>query len=174
MIKSNLSDTDIAILLFNKMQDRGIIQELISQFPSLDKRYTKGITVDYLSYQSFVLKNSFHVEVELWRPWNPWSAAYATTYTGNYNLIKLNSRRLKRAAGWLNLASIAGSIAHEWGHCLEYYYRKEIDPNVFFNHGDNSSVGKDNTFQYLLGRAVKKYLENYGNLKRLLRDLGIE
>ena len=163
MIKSNLSDIDRAIMLFNSLLVGGVIEEIIEDFPKLDTEYTNQDKEKIIFYvDSFY--NSFKVNVQTYRPWNPWSAAYATTYTGNYNLIKLNSRKLNRS-----LASICGTIAHEWGHCLEYYV-KSINKEVYFNHGDNSPVGKDYTFQYLLGRRVKRYIDEHG--QELLQDLG--
>ena len=164
MIKSNLSDTDKAIILFNTLLADGVIKDLILGFPDLDKKYT-NCTKEVIANLLESYGDKFYPEVKLYRPWNPFSAAYATTYSGNYKLIKLNSRRLNRS-----LASIAGSIAHEWGHCFEYYM-VSTGTAVYFNHGDNSPVGKDYTFQYLLGRRVKRYIDENG--QDILRNFGI-
>lgn len=156
MIKSNLSDTDKSIMIVNHLIISGTIRKIVESMVSLDTRYTVNTDREGVALYTEQL-TEFIVDVELYRSRNPWSRAYATTYTGNYNLIKLNSRRLNRS-----IASVCGSIAHELGHCLEYYIRERV-PMVKFNHGDNSPVGKDTTFQYQLGRGVKTYVEEFGN-----------
>jgi hypothetical protein len=165
MIALNLSDTTKSSMIMNQLLTDGTIETLIKSMKPLDERYTKSVTRDLIA--SFVrdFQKEFTVDIELYRSRNPWSKAYAATHTGNYNLIKLNSRRLNRS-----IASICGSISHEWGHCLEYYIRERF-PVVSFNHGDNSPVGKDTTFQYQLGRAVKRHVE--GLEHEILRTIGL-
>jgi hypothetical protein len=110
------------------------------------------------------MATKFTATVQLYRPWNVFTSAYATTYTGNFNYIGLNARKLNRSIG-----SICGSIAHEWGHCFEYYLQSK-GFQIRLNHGDNSPVGKEDTFQYWLGRAVKDYVEEVEH--ELLRSIG--
>tara|TARA_R110000744_G_scaffold371682_1_gene482844 strand:+ start:4254 stop:4757 length:504 start_codon:yes stop_codon:yes gene_type:complete len=166
VIALNLSDTVKASMIFNHLLKTGAVAILTECMATLDPRYTKN--VDRVQVASFIrdFQREFYTEVELYRSRNPWSNAYASTYTGNYNLIKLNRRKLNRS-----IESICGSIAHEWGHCLEYYMKTRF-PVIEFNHGSNSPVDKDFTFQYQLGRAVKSHV---GGLKHeILRDLRID
>lgn len=155
MITSNLNDTTKASMMFNFLLSEGVVESLTDNMRTLDLRYTKNVDKSRVAKFIRDFQREFCTDVELYRSRNPWSKAYATTYSGNYNLIKLNSRKLNRS-----LASICGSIAHEWGHCLEYYMKTRF-PVIEFNHGDNSPVGKEDTFQYQLGKAVKAYVEEY-------------
>jgi len=140
-----------ASTIFNDLLKSGVIEGMVREMPeSLDNA---NVSSDMIADFVALYMESFSTKVRTYRPWNPWSAAIATTYTGNFSLIKLNSRRLERS-----VPSIIGSIAHEWGHCLEYYVKSRT-PHYFFNHGSNSPVGKDNTFQYRLGRMVESYLD---------------
>jgi len=138
------------LLLSSKFLEN-IIENKVDEFESKHTNVSKYLLSTLLSE----LKNNFQPVVKTYRPWNRWSKAYATTYTGNYNLIKINSRRFNRP--WY---SLAGTVAHEWGHCFEYFTRK-MYKTYKFNHGNNSSIGKDNTFQYWLGRQVKLELMKY-------------
>lgn len=162
MVKINLSDFEISALVFNRLLNDKVLPTLIDEKETeFDSEYTnlsKNIIMNFVSLRA----DNFSPLVTTYRPKWIFSKAYATTYTGNYNYIGLNSRRLNRS-----IASIVGSIAHEWGHCFEYYLKDKHEPDLVMNHGDNSSVGKDNTFQYWLGRAVKRYVED--NLDELLR-----
>jgi len=164
MINLNLSDTAKASFVVNYLITSGKMKAIILDMEPLDTRYTAYTNKRQIAGFTSFFKD-FDTDVVLWKPWNRWSRAYATTITGNFSLIKLNSRRLNRS-----FASICGTIAHELGHNLESYTRQRF-PMVRFNHGDNSPVGKGTTFQYQLGRRVKAYIEEHGN--DILRDLGI-
>ena len=168
MIKSNLSDLDKSKMIFNFLLREGVIEFLIGNMRPLDDLYTVGF--DRHSLAKLVLKEaaSFETEVTTYRPFWRWSSAYATTYTGNFNLIKINQYKISRA-----VASLCGSIAHEWGHCLEYYFKSENEFSACcFNHGDNDPIGKEDTFQYQLGKAVKAYVGKYE--EEILRNIGIK
>lgn len=164
MIKFKNDNLTQAATAFNIiLKSRYIEILLIQKLNEFDRRHTN---VSKLIIHDMVLlyKDSFNPVLKKYRPANPWSKAYATTYTGNYNLIEINSRRFNRP--W---QSLAGIIAHEWGHCLEYYVKKvESDPrckNYFFNHGvgikGNYPGGKENTFQYWLGTQIKLMLNSF-------------
>lgn len=163
--KPQLSKLEKAKLIYNHMCREGIVEALIKQMRPLDPEYTnvaKGYIIDVFGDHW----KEIRVEVNLYTPWYWRSKAYARTFSGNYRLIELSSRRMNRT-----IASITGSLGHEHGHLVEFYakfHRKDVE----FNHGDNKSVGKEDTFQYQLGRAVKKYVED--NLGRLIQELGIE
>jgi hypothetical protein len=159
-----LDKATVASQIFNILLRDGTIANLIDHMPKM-LDYTNCTTA--VIHQSCVVHGDrFGPVVETYRPWNRWSSAQAKTYTGNYSYIGLNSRRLNRS-----VPSVVGSVAHEWGHCFEYFMREQSNGRMGFNHGSNSPVGKDNTFQYQLGRRVKKYVEEYEDV--LLRRLAI-
>lgn len=155
MIKFQNENLDQAKTAFNIILNSKYMEILLIQkLNEFDRRYT-NVSKDIIHDMISQFKNEFDPILKIYRPRNPWSKAYATTYTGNFKLIKINSRRFDRP-----FSSLAGTIAHEWGHCLEYYV-KTIFPDYYFNHGDNSSSGKDNTFQYWLGVQVKLTLSKF-------------
>lgn len=167
MIKFKMTDVQKSCLIFNYLLKKNIIIDLVkNKKDEFDSKYT-NVSKNTIGNFLLTRSNNFSPEVKTYTPKWLWSSAYATTYSGNYNYIGLNSRKLNR-----NISSIVGSIAHEWGHCFEYYIQKEHEKQTFFNHGDNSPIGKDNTFQYWLGREVKRYVQD--NLDELLRNIGIE
>lgn len=167
MLKINITDVQKSCFIFNKLLSSKVLENLVrDKKEEFDRRYTsvtKNTVVNFLNLRS----NNFSPVVSTYRPKWFLTKAYATTYTGNYTYIGLNSYKLNRS-----IPSIVGSIAHEWGHCFEYYLKDVHEPDLVMNHGDNSSVGKDNTFQYWLGRAVKRYVED--NLDELIRNIGLE
>ena len=164
MVKTNLSDVNKACLIFNHILNKGLIRNWVRERDEFDRRYT-NISNNIISADLHIRGNAFTPEVKIYRPKWFLTRAYATTYTGNYNYIGLNKYKLNRS-----IASIAGSIAHEWGHCFEYYI-KTFTNHTKLNHGDNNPTGKENTFQYWLGRSVKRYVED--NLNELLQEVGI-
>lgn len=159
MIKFKNENLNQAIYAFNLLLSSAFIENLIkNKMDEFDQRYTnieKSIIADLL----FTYKNEFKPTIKLYRPFWRWSKAYATTYTGNYSLIKINSRKINRS-----FPSLAGTICHEWGHCFEYYV-KTVFPEYYFNHGNNSSVGKENTFQYWIGNQLRSELMKYDSFK---------
>ena len=160
-VRINNDDLIVASSIMNRMLKDGTVKTFIYDMPpQLDYSNVESkILVSYLN----IYGDSFTPEITLYKPWWRWSKAYARTYTGDFNKIELNARRLNRS-----LPSIVGTIAHEWGHCFESYVKTQVS-GVFFNHGDNNPRGKDNTFQYQLGRRVKLYVQE--NLDELIRDI---
>lgn len=163
MIKNNLSDVQKATLIFNLVLD--MVPALISQKDSEFDRAYCNVTNEYLSNLAYKYRNAFSPSVSTYRPWNVFSSALATTYSGNYSYIGLNKFKINRS-----VPSLCGSIAHEWGHCFEYFIGDKLAVNAKFNHGDNDPNGKDNTFQYWLGRVVKGIVEE--DLDGFLRKIG--
>jgi hypothetical protein len=149
----------LAMLIFNKLRKDGIIARLIANMPK-DMRY---INVDPEFIADHLYMADFYTGLDFYTPFWPWSAAYAKVNSGNYSRMWLSTRKLDRV-----IESLAGSIAHEWGHCLEFWWKKHMTSNQYFNHGDNNR--KDDTFQYQLGRRVKEYVGF--NRAELLRSIG--
>lgn len=174
MLKIKLSDLEKASIVFNHLLKSGDMSFYINRMAKLDDRYTAYCNRGLLSDYSRSHGNSFHPVVSTYRPWNVFTSAYARTYTGDFTKIQLNSRKLNRKANQLdNISSIIGSIAHEWGHCFEFYLRT-IYPTIKFNHGANRVDEKARlfSFQYQLGRIAKTNVRK--DLERLLSDLGIK
>ena len=142
-----------------------MIEILIVNMRPLDKRYTQNASLSNLSKWVRDNKDNFETTVELWRPWNPFTSALASTYSNNWEIIKLNKRKLNRS-----ISSITASIGHEWGHCFEYFLTQGSS-EIQFNHGDNSPVGKEDTFQYQLGRSIKRHVQD--NLDEILQNIGL-
>jgi hypothetical protein len=87
-------------------------------------------------------------------------------YSGKYpDDINVNINSLKNRT----VESVAGTALHEGLHFID---RKCIDYN--FGHGDNSSVGKQNTVPYLVGNLFKNYLTRLDKNKNKMADLGFE
>ena len=149
----------MAMLVFNKLKSQGVVASLIANMPK-DMEY---INVDPEFIADHLYMADFHTGLDYYTPWWPWSDAYAMVKSGNYSRMYLSTRKLDR-----NIDSLCGSIAHEWGHCLEFWWKKHMNLGHEFNHGDN--IRKDNTFQYQLGAKVKAYVK--ANRTELLRDIG--
>lgn len=83
-----------------------------------------------------VLANLLQVrcQVKLYKSKWPWSKAIAYTIG---NSIYLNTRKNPR-----ELKSMLNTLIHEAAHCADY------------SHGNNSSVGKENTVPYKVGSLV--------------------
>ena len=76
---------------------------------------------------------SHHCVARTYKTKNPWSKAVATTYRSNTEDMYFNRRKKRSIFAWV------GTSCHE---CLH---------NVGYSHGDNSSVGKENSVNYWYG-----------------------
>lgn len=106
-----------------------------------------------------ILNSSLDFKVELFYPsgWRALKYRKTFAYTDrNYpNTLFLNLKKLDR-----EIEDIAATIIHESIHalddeCIEYT----------FGHGNNSSVGKDNTAPYWIGNLVYQILKGNSNAK---------
>ena len=90
--------------------------------------------------------------VKLWRPWNPWTRA--TAYTDGTKSIYINSRKIYRYSpgSKKNIASLAGTLAHEYVHVLDAFHSWNFD------HGDNYSDGKEKSAPYLVGNEMERFV----------------
>ena len=151
-----------ASISFNTLLMDFIGRKVYEKQNPFDERYT-NVSNEIISNYIYKFQDFFQTNVAYWRPWYVFTKAYASTYSGNYELIRINSRKLDRS--W---QSIAGTLAHEWGHCLEYYINKCYNYNAVFNHGDNSPIDKENTFQYWLGSIVETELNKFETFQDFL------
>lgn len=155
----------IANLMFMKLLPEAH-KFIIERGQNFDPQYTN---VNYLEIADYVKKyhQSISPSVQLYRSSWWFRRVLGTTYTGNIDYIGVNSRNMGRT-----VFSIVGTIAHEWGHILEYYVKANVNKNIKFNHGDNKRAGKDNTFQYWFGEMMKKKATEY--LSGAYLDLNIQ
>lgn len=108
------------------------------------------------------LSGSQQITVKFYRPMNPWSKAYGYYSASDPYSIHVNERKMNRTT-----ASFIATFIHEWFHMLDM-----LDTMHNFGHGDNSSVGKDNTVPYWAGvQASKMYgdeqtVEDYPKVTR--------
>jgi hypothetical protein len=71
---------------------------------------------------------------------NPWSSAMATTYSADKDNMYLNTRKNPREYKFM-----VNTVCHEKLHLNGY------------SHGNNSSVGKENTVNYFVGSLCEKH-----------------
>ena len=172
MVKnSNLTDLAKAEIIVNHLMKTHRIRLIIESMPFYDERYTN---LPSTMITEFIFDKGIcpMPEVKLYSPraWK-FSGAYAKigiTETKKFYINKYKLRRHKEEN--LNVASLCGTIVHEWGHAAEHLVR-ETHETVRFNHGDNKRAGKQNTMQYYLGARVK--YEVARNYDRLIQEIGI-
>lgn len=166
--KSSKYKAHVALLIFNKLYASRVVHRIIANMPK-DMQHTNidpSKFADNLVPLRALMLETLKPELKFYKTRNPWSAAYAKTYKGNYSAMYLNTRKLNRS-----IASICGTVGHEWGHNLESWYRDHVNAMIYFNHG-TSNRRNDNTFQYQLGIRVKAYVEE--NESELLRAVGVD
>jgi len=83
---------------------------------------------------------TLRLTVSLYKSRNPWSRALGYEDERQPNIVFLNTRKLNRS-----VASIVGTIVHEAVHAADAHSSLE------FHHGDDSSIGKENTAPYWIG-----------------------
>lgn len=84
----------------------------------------------------------------------------AYTDENHPNTLFLNFRKLNR-----EVESIVATIIHESIHALD-----DNEEEYTFGHGNNSSVGKDNTAPYWIGNLAYRILKNNHNAPLLVFD----
>lgn len=113
---------------------------------------------------NLILNSTLVFKVELFYPsgWRAIKYRKTFAYTDeNYpNTLFLNLKKLDR-----EIEDIAATIIHEGIHALD-----EEAIEYTFGHGNNSSVGKDNTAPYWIGNLAYKILKNDFNAKLLSFD----
>jgi hypothetical protein len=88
------------------------------------------------------------ITVEVYRPLWLFSRALGYTTDGEEDVVHLNGFRLHRSE-----ASIVATLVHELVHILDMH-----DEAHKFGHGDNSSVGKNNTAPYKLDAIAERII----------------
>jgi len=137
----------LAVMQMNTVIVNHSFREYVKRVKSFDlARDYDGSGVTGEELVEIIKTTPIKCSVVLYRPFWRWSRALAY-YKGGKN-IYINSRKLNRS-----LASIAGTIAHEYIHLLDNF-RPE-----YLGHAGNSPKGKANTAPYLFGRMAKEYLE---------------
>jgi hypothetical protein len=97
-------------------------------------------------FKNFVINRD--IEIEVYYPKWRWSKAYGYFTKSKPLTIHVNGYKVRH----MTRDRLVSLFYHEAGHMVDNYYT-ECD----CNHGDNSPVGKENTFQYSLNRFVREY-----------------
>jgi hypothetical protein len=148
-----------ATMMANSVLKNEDFYDRIRQVPKFDlSTATSAIIAD------LIINTNLEFKVELFYP-SGWRAIkYRKTFAytdGNYpNTLFLNLKKLDR-----EIEDIAATIVHESIHalddeCIEYT----------FGHGNNSSIGKDNTAPYWIGNLAYQILKSDFNAKLLTFD----
>jgi hypothetical protein len=95
-------------------------------------------------------EKAFNLIVKLYKSKNPWSKAYGYFSPAKPDHIFLNTRKLNRSKG-----SIVSSLIHEMIH-----YVDDKNKNESYGHGDNSSLGKENTAPYWIDNLAESIIDN--------------
>jgi len=127
----NLSDASNCTINLSQFQDA------LSRIESFDMSEDNG---------KQVLENLLDTRVAIttYKSKNPFSKAIATTYANDKTSIYLNTRRNPRA-----MKDMVNTSLHESLHIAGY------------SHGDNSSIGKENTVNYKVGEIAGEHYEKY-------------
>lgn len=86
-----------------------------------------------------------------------YSKTYAYTNTNNPKKLFLNTKKLNRSS-----ESISASVIHESIHAID-----NTEIKFKFGHGDNSSIGKNNTAPYWIGNLAYRILTQNPNAPEL-------
>lgn len=111
-----------------------------------------------------IANSNLEFKIELFYPsgWKAMKYRKTFAYTdGNYpNTLFLNLKKLDR-----EIEDIAATIIHEGIHALD-----NECINYTFGHGNNSSIGKDNTAPYWIGNLAYQILKDNSSAKLLTFD----
>ena len=145
--KSNSVEIVKAMNLFNEIVRTRAFSSMVEHCPGSGIQYvpfsnTTGWNIN-IFLQAFI-KQEADIEIELWKPWNPWSKAIAMFDKKYPYTIYLNSRKINRTT-----SSLVGSIAHEFIHLLD-----NQSVTLSFGHEGNSSKGKSLSAPYYIGHMT--------------------
>ena len=117
---------------------------------------SKWLSVNFIK---FLKSKNFIDNIYIHTYYNPFGFAIAKFKPSTPDVIYLNTAKLNRSPG-----SIVGTLIHEASHMFDHE-TFEHD----FGHGDNSSVGKENTFPYKAGNLAMSIVDGVvprrGNLE---------
>jgi Zn-dependent peptidase ImmA (M78 family) len=122
---------------------RKIINRETYDFSTAGRETLIKIMFDFCAQNTVVVKTYYK------RSWFGLKRSPTLAYCNDQKFMHINSANLDRS-----VSSIFGTVMHELGHNADYWCTTET-----MGHGDNSSIGKDNTFTYHLGNEAKKALE---------------
>ncbi len=119
------------------------ISNCVLNHPDFKKRVEAIDKFDYSDLNGVQVyaaySNGSRVGLRVYKSKNPWSKAIATTYGNDKEFFYLNTRKNPRDYG-----SMVNTSLHEAGHLKG------------FSHGDNSSVGKENSVNYKVGSIAQE------------------
>lgn len=123
-----------------------LFHDFLSQIQEKKSFDMADVDGDYIARKLIEFKHSGRqLEVVIYRSRNPWSKAYGYWSPSTPFKIYVNSRKIPgRTAG-----SLVTTFTHEPVHAID-----GLDTTASFGHGDNSSVGKDDTAPYWIGNLA--------------------
>jgi hypothetical protein len=135
-VQSSLDVVKKSVIVSNCVLNKKDFQDELSAVEKFDysDRNGKQVLADLLDERPCI--------VSTYKTGNPWSKAVSTTYAGDKTHLYLNTRVIGRP-----FAGIVNSDFHECLHLKGY------------SHGDNSSIGKEKSVNYLAGAIAEKYSE---------------
>tara|TARA_R110002096_G_scaffold275915_4_gene469630 strand:+ start:2424 stop:2876 length:453 start_codon:yes stop_codon:yes gene_type:complete len=136
-----------AVRIANQIFNDDLLYEKIKEHQQFDNTGLTNAEISNIIY-------NFSLEVRIKGYWWPFGVANAST--GSYSLIKVNTGKLRRTN-----KSIVNTIAHEYVHSVDFWYKKSINSNeLLFTHVDNENNGEeDNTAPWAIGSIVKDMVD---------------
>lgn len=135
-------------VLFNS--DHQDWHDFIDAVGSKDKFDMSTASPDHIAKKIILFKNSDQVmNVKLYKSRNPWSKAYGYYTPSRPFDININTRKMNRS-----VESFIATLTHEMIHAID-----GLDMVHNYGHGDNSSVGKDNTAPYWISNQAAKLFD---------------
>lgn len=148
-----------AVKMANSVLKNEDFYKMIRQVPKFDLS-----TASTTFIAEFIHNSNLIFKIELFYPsgWRAIKYRKTFAYTDeNYpNTLFLNLKKLDR-----EIEDIAATIIHESVHALD-----DECIEFTFGHGNNSSVGKDNTAPYWIGNLAYKILKDDFDSKQLNFD----
>ena len=121
-------------------------------------------SADYIAKKIIYFKNGSQVmNIKLYRSKNPWSKAYGYYTPSRPFDININTRKMNRS-----IESFIRTLVHEMTHAID-----GLDMIHNYGHGNNSSVGKQDTAPHWIGNLAARMFddndissEEYPTIKR--------
>ena len=136
------------LVLFNSDSEEW--HEFLSAIESKGKFDMATCNADHIAKKIIFFKNSDQqMNVKLYKSKNPWSKAYGYYTAARPFDININTRKMNRS-----IESFIATLVHECCHLIDH-----LDTVHNFGHGDNSSVGKQDTAPYWIGNAAAKLFD---------------
>ena len=150
MFKTNENSVKIntAIALANDFELLNYIYEKIKSTSSYDM---SNAPTSYIAKEYYKFMRTCDITVKVYYPRYRWSKAMGYFSESNPRAININGYKLDS----IDLEQLVSLFYHESCHAWN-----ASDENYSVHHGDNSPIGKENTFMYSVNRYVYEFF-NY-------------